>query len=84
MFGGIAFMVAGHMCCGVVGEELMARAGSEQYAAALKEPLAREMDLTGKPLKGFIQVDVEDFAPDTDLESWIARCLQFVRSLPPR
>ena len=60
-------MVAGHMCCGVVGEELMARAGPEQYAAALKELHAREIDLTGKPLKGFIQVDVEGFAPDTDL-----------------
>ena len=84
MFGGIAFMVAGHMCCWVVGEELMARAGPEQFAAALKEPLACEMDFTGKPLKGFIQVDVEGLTSDTDPESWIARCLQFVRSLPPR
>ena len=84
MFGGIAFMVAGYMCCGVGGEELTARAGPEQYAVALKEPHVREMDLTGKPQKGFIQVDVEGLTSDTDLESWIARCLQFVRSLPPR
>lgn len=84
MFGGIAFMVAGHMCCGIVGEELMARVGPDQYDAALKEPHAREMDFTGRPLKGFIYVGVEGFASDADLETWIARCGQFVRSLPPK
>lgn len=31
MFGGIAFMVSGNMCCGVVGDELMARVGPGQH-----------------------------------------------------
>ena len=35
MFGGLAFMLSGNMCCGVIGDELMARVGPEQYAAAL-------------------------------------------------
>ena len=56
MFGGLAFMVSGNMCCGVVGKELMARVGPEQYEQALKEPYAREMDFTGKPMKGFVYV----------------------------
>ena len=34
MFGGVAFMVNGHMCVGVTGAELMARVGPEQYADA--------------------------------------------------
>ena len=29
MFGGLAFMVRGNMCCGVVGEELMVRVGPD-------------------------------------------------------
>ena len=35
MFGGIAFMVGGNMCCGVVGDELMVRIGAEHYESAL-------------------------------------------------
>ena len=84
MFGGIAFMVSGNMCCGVVGEELMARVGPEQYEVALKEPHAREMDFTGKPMKGFVYVGVDGFASDEDLASWIGRCEQFARSLPAK
>ena len=84
MFGGLAFMVAGHMCCGVVGEDLMARVGPGQYASALQHPCTREMDFTGKPLKGFVYVGHEGIAADDELTSWVARCLQFVTSLPPR
>ena len=84
MFGGIAFMVSGHMCCGVIGEELMVRVGPEQYDRVLREPYARPMDFTGKPLKGFVYVGVNGFASDEDLESWITRCEQFVDTLPPK
>jgi hypothetical protein len=84
MFGGIAFMVRGNMCCGVVGEELMARVGPEQYEDALKEPYAREMDFTGKPMNGFIYVGVQGFAADADLQAWVARCERFVSMLPAK
>lgn len=84
MFGGIAFMVSGNMCCGVVGEELMARVGPEQYQQALAEPYAREMDFTGRPLKGFVYVGVEGFTSDDDLETWVRRCERFVSTLAPK
>jgi TfoX/Sxy family transcriptional regulator of competence genes len=29
MFGGIAFMLDGNMCCGVIGDRLMVRVGPE-------------------------------------------------------
>ena len=84
MFGGIVFMISGNMCCGVVGEELMARVGPEQYSKALQRPHAREMDFTGKPLKGFIYVGVDGIATDAELEAWIGLCVQFVKTLPPK
>jgi len=84
MFGGIAFMLSGHMCCGVVNDTLMARVGPDQYAEALSQPHAREMDFTGKPLKGFIYVAPEGFESDEDLHDWIQHCEKFIRSLPPR
>jgi hypothetical protein len=84
MFGGIAFMVSGHMCCGVEGHSLMARVGPEHYDDALNRPHAREMDFTGKPLRGFVFVEPKGFESDKDLVSWIAFCERFVSTLPPK
>ena len=84
MFGGIAFMVAGHMCCGVIGEKLMARVGPEHYQLALARPHARPMDFTGKPLRGFVYVEPEGYQHDRDLERWLDECVRFVTTLPAR
>jgi TfoX/Sxy family transcriptional regulator of competence genes len=84
MFGGLAFMVNGHMSCGVVNDTLMARVGPETYRQALGLPHAREMDFTGKPLRGFVYVAPEGIESDQALESWVAMSLRFVRSLPPK
>ncbi len=84
MFGGIAFMVYGHMSCGVIGDILMVRVGPEQYPEALQRPHAREMDFTGKPLNGFVYVDPPGFESDEDLASWVGMSLGFVTTLPPK
>ena len=42
MFGGLCFMVSGNMCCGIIGDTLMARVGPDQYASCLRIPHARE------------------------------------------
>ncbi|MEQ1662388.1 MAG: TfoX/Sxy family protein [Thiobacillus sp.] len=84
MFGGIAFMVSGNMCCGVVNDTLMARVGADHYEAALKKPHARKMDFTGKPLKGFVYVAPEGFESDKALVAWVELCLSFVATLPPK
>ncbi len=84
MFGGLAFMVNGHMCVGVTNSDLMARVGPEQYAAALELPHARKMDFTGKPLTGFVYVGDAGVAADDDLMAWIERSYGFISSLPPK
>jgi len=84
MFGGLALMVNGHMCVGVIGDELMVRVGPEGYDDALAQPHAREMDFTGKPLRGFVYVAPPGFAGDDDLDRWIGRGLDFVLSQPPK
>lgn len=84
MFGGIAFMVRGNMCCGVTDDALMARVGPHQYDNALSRPHAREMDFTGKPMKGFVYIEPEGFASDEDLRSWVATCETFVATLPSK
>lgn len=84
MFGGFCFMVSGHMCCGIVGDELMARVGPEQYADALATEHAREMDFTGRSMKGMVYVSNAGIDKDADLKKWIDRCLTFVTGLPPK
>lgn len=84
MFGGLAFMVEGHMCCGVVNDELMVRVGPDNYSACLELQGAREMDFTGKPLRGFIYVSEEGFSTASALQGWVERSLAFVGTLPPK
>lgn len=84
MFGGLCFMINGNMCCGVTKDDLMLRLGKEEAHAALKRPHARDMDFTGKPLKGFVYVDAEGYAEDDDLADWIGRAAAFAESLPAK
>ncbi len=84
MFGGIAFLHRGNMCCGVLGEGLMARVGPDRYEAALALPHAREMDFTGRPMRGFVAVDAAGIAADAELGAWLDRCLAFTSTLPPK
>lgn len=84
MFGGIAFMVDGHMSCGIVGKDLMVRVGAERHAEALAQSHARPMDFTGRPMKGMVFVSPEGFADDAALRAWVERALAFVHTLPPK
>jgi TfoX/Sxy family transcriptional regulator of competence genes len=84
MFGGLAFMLRGNMCVGVVGEELMVRVGPDAYADALAQPHAREMDFTGKPMKGLVYVAAPGVEADEDLDAWIGRGVAFAGSLPAK
>jgi TfoX/Sxy family transcriptional regulator of competence genes len=84
MFGGLAFMLSGHMCIGVLRHDLMVRVGPGQYAECLKLPHARPMDFTGQPLTGFLFVDEKGFESDPDLGAWIRRAVEFVSGLPPK
>jgi TfoX/Sxy family transcriptional regulator of competence genes len=82
MFGGIAFMVGGNMCCGIVRDELMVRLGPEKYDDALAQPHARPMDFNGRPMKGMVYVGQPGFASDAGLSSWVGRGVLYAGSLP--
>jgi TfoX/Sxy family transcriptional regulator of competence genes len=84
MFGGLAFMVNGHMCCGIVGKNLVVRTGPDQYQAALAQPHARPMNFTGRAMRGFVFVDPFGCGSTRELKAWVQRGLHFVLSLPPK
>lgn len=84
MFGGLCFMVSNHMCCGIVGDTLMVRVGPDNYEKCLARKHAREMDFTGKSLKGMVYVAPQGLRSASQLASWIKICTDFVLSLPPK
>jgi len=84
MFGGLAFMVAGHMAVGIVGTELMVRLGEEEADAAVDEEHVRPMDFTGRPMRTMVYVAPEGIADRAALEGWVRRGVSLAESLPPK
>jgi TfoX/Sxy family transcriptional regulator of competence genes len=85
MFGGIAFLVGGNMCCGVIGDDLIVRLDPAEAERLLAfESGARPMDFTGRPMRGWLYVAPDAVAENADLETWVGRAEDFASSLPPK
>jgi len=82
MFGGVCFLLHGNLCLGVWRELLIVRVGPDEYEAALGEPYAREFDVTGRPMRGWVMVEPDGIESGGALERWVDRAVQFVRTLP--
>jgi hypothetical protein len=83
MFGGLTFMVRGNMCCGVHGDDLIVRLDPDLHAAALERPHARPMDLTGRPLRGFVMVRPAGLTGGS-LRRWVHEAVARAEALPPK
>jgi len=84
MFGGVAFLVNGNMSVGVHKHWLIARLSADQAEEALQRPGAKVMDMTGRPMKGWIMVGPEGIAEDETLRAWADESVAFAASLPPK
>jgi TfoX/Sxy family transcriptional regulator of competence genes len=84
MFGGLCFLVGGHMCCGLTSEAFMVRVGKEQFDEAIAQPHARPMDFTGRPSTGMVYVDPQGLGTRPALAKWVKRGLDFVETLPSK
>ena len=84
MFGGVAFLVRGHMSVGIVGDKLMVRVGPEGHDRMIREPHAHAMDFTGKPMNGFVYVEPSGYESDVDLRRWVDRGVTYALSLPDK
>jgi TfoX/Sxy family transcriptional regulator of competence genes len=83
MLGGLCFMLNGNMVAGTSKRGLMVRVGKEQHSNALARPGAKRMEMTGRPMEGYVFVD--PLPPDDrSLQKWIALAVAFVKTLPPK
>jgi TfoX/Sxy family transcriptional regulator of competence genes len=84
MFGGIGFLLNGNMAVGVIDQSMIVRIPAEQTAQTLEQQHTRVFDLTGKPMKGWVLVEMEGVAEEDDLDAWIKRGVDYAASLPPK
>jgi len=77
MMGGLTLMVNDKMCVGILKDDLMARIDPEIYETALRKKGCREMNFTGKPMKGFVFISSEGTRRKEDLDYWIGLALEF-------
>ena len=84
MFGGLCFLLNGNMTYGIVGGELMVRVGPAAYIDSLALPHAREMDFTGRSMRGMVFVSEVGISEDDDLKGWLQRGIDFAGSPPAK
>lgn len=84
MFGGLAFLLNGHMVCGVHRGGAMFRVGKESYASALAIEGVSTMEFTGRPMTGMVQASDETCANDFLRAQLFSLSLATVRALPPK
>ena len=83
MFGGLAFLVGGHMAVAVSGAGgLMLRVEPGEGAALLTEPGLAPMVMRGREMDGWLRVS-EEACEGEALRRWVGLGVARVRALPP-
>jgi TfoX/Sxy family transcriptional regulator of competence genes len=85
MFGGLAFLINGHMSVSASGRGgLLLRCDSAETDALLGKPFAGPFEMRGRVMDGWLRVDADGLRSKAQLERWVARGVAYARSLPPK
>jgi TfoX/Sxy family transcriptional regulator of competence genes len=85
MFGGLAFLVGGHMAVAASGRGgLMVRVDPADSDVLVARTNARVVEMRGREMPGWLRVDVDDLKTKRQLATWVARGVGYARSLPPK
>jgi TfoX/Sxy family transcriptional regulator of competence genes len=85
MFGGLAFLINGHMAVTVSRQGgLMLRVDPAQTDELLREKHAQPFEMRGRPMDGWLRIETAGVAKEADLERWAAIGVSYARSLPPK
>jgi TfoX/Sxy family transcriptional regulator of competence genes len=84
MFGGLAFLVNGHMSVTASGQGgLLVRCEPEQTEALLRQPGVAEFSMRNRnPMAGWLRVSADAVTDDDALSVWVERSLLYAQSLP--
>jgi hypothetical protein len=85
MFGGVSFLIGGHISVAASGHGgLMLHCDHDQTAQLLARPHARPMIMRGREMRGWVYVEPEGLKTKRALKPWVERGVAMARSLPPK
>lgn len=85
MFGGLAFLLAGNMAVAASGQGgLMVRVDPADAQRLLAASGTRRMEMNGRPMKGWLLIDVAEVHTKRQLSKWVRTGVSYTRSLPAK
>jgi hypothetical protein len=85
MFGGLAFLVGGHLSVAASGRGgLMIRCDPADTERLVAEPGVSRMEMRGREMDGWLRVRADAVSSDAELGRWVGVGTSFARSLPPK
>jgi TfoX/Sxy family transcriptional regulator of competence genes len=85
MFGGLAFLIAGHMAVSASGRGgVLLHVDPADTDTLLAKPYAQPFEMRGRVMDGWVRVEAEGLQTKRQLERWVARGIAHARSLPPK
>ena len=85
LFGGLAFLVDGHMAIAAGGKgPLLARVDPAEGATLVERAGVEQMHMGSRSMTGWLDVDQAAVDTEEALAEWVDRGVSYVRSLPPK
>lgn len=85
MFGGLAFLLNGHMSVSASRTGgLLVRIDPADTDAALARPHVELMKMGGRTMEGWVIVAPDGLRTKRELAAWVNRAVTYVRTLPPK
>jgi hypothetical protein len=85
MFGGLAFLIGGNMAVAASGQGgVMVRVNPDESDALVAATPAREMEMRGRRMRGWLRIDEADVSTAPELQAWVRRGVIYARSLPAK
>ena len=85
MFGGLAFLIRGHMAVAASGQGgLMVRVDPGEGDKLVETTTARPMEMRGRQMSGWLRVDTGDVGAKRQLTRWVTKGVTYAKSLPPK
>ena len=85
MFGGLAFLVRGHMAVAASGQGgVLVRVDPAQSESLVATTDARPMEMRGRRMQGWLRVDANDVRTKRQLAKWVGLGAKYARLLPAK
>ena len=85
MFGGVAFMVRGHLCVSVGHDRIMVRVDPESHDEIVQSSkYCSTMTMKNRRYRGYVRVTNAGVSSKRDLDRFVALALDYNAALPAR